>query len=70
MPGRGKATKSVIVVGGLIPPRSASLKKGFSARIQGGGENVSYGLVLQNTSPNGNALDVGVLSTSCCPTTT
>lgn len=30
-------------------------------RVQGGGENVLYGLVLQNASPNGNALNVGVL---------
>jgi hypothetical protein len=60
-PGSAKATKSVIVVGGLIPPRIEVVKKGFSARIQGSNENVSYGLVLQNTSPNGNALDVRVL---------
>jgi hypothetical protein len=60
-PGAAKATKSVIVVGGLIPPRIEVVKKGFSARIQGSNENVSYGLVLQNTSPNGNALDVRVL---------
>jgi len=60
-PGAAKATKSIIVVGGLIPPRVVVLKKGFSARIQGLGENVSYGLVLQNTSPNGNALNVQVL---------
>ena len=59
--GAGKATKSIIVVGGLIPPRVIVLKKGFSSRIQGSGENVSYGLVLQNTSPNGNALNVQVL---------
>jgi hypothetical protein len=59
--GAGKATKSIIVVGGLIPPRVIVLKKGFSARIQGQGENVSYGLILQNTSPNGNALNVQVL---------
>jgi len=56
-----KATKSVIVVGGLIPPRVEVVKKGFSARVKGANENVSYGLVLQNTSPNGNALDVQVL---------
>jgi hypothetical protein len=56
-----KATKSVIVVGGLIPPRVEVVKKGFSARVKGTNENVSYGLVLQNTSPNGNALDVQVL---------
>ena len=57
----GKATKNVIVVGGLIPPRVVVVKRGFSARVKGSNENVSYGLVLQNTSPNGNALDVGVL---------
>jgi hypothetical protein len=57
----GKATKSVIVVGGLIAPRVEVVKKGFSARVKGGSESVSYGLVLQNTSPNGNALNVGVL---------
>ncbi|HST26432.1 MAG TPA: hypothetical protein VLJ76_10600 [Gaiellaceae bacterium] len=59
--GVGTATKSIIVVGGFIPPRVIVLKKGFSSRIQGSGENVSYGLVLQNTSPNGNALSVQVL---------
>jgi hypothetical protein len=60
-PGAAKTTKPVIVVGGLIPPKIGVLKKGFSARIEGGGENVSYGLVLQNASPNGNALNVAVL---------
>jgi hypothetical protein len=60
-PGAGKATKSVIVVGGLIAPKILVVKKGFSSRIKGSNENVSYGLVLQNTSPNGNALNVGVL---------
>ena len=59
--GAGKATKSIIVVGGLIPPHVIVLKKGYSARVQGTSENVSYGLVLQNTSPNGNALNVQVL---------
>src|SRR5262249_34482591 len=44
----GKATKAVIVVGGLIPPRVEVVKKGFSARVKGSNENVSYGLVLQN----------------------
>jgi hypothetical protein len=56
-----KATRSVIVVGGLIPPRIEVVKQGFSARVKGNNENVSYGFVLQNTSPNGNALNVGVL---------
>ena len=60
-PGAAKATKAIIVVGGLIPPRLVVLKKGYSVRVQGGSENVSYGIVLQNTSPNGNALNVQVL---------
>lgn len=60
-PRAATATKSVLVVGGLIPPRIDVVKKGFSARVQNGNENVSYGLVLQNTSPNGNALNVDVL---------
>jgi hypothetical protein len=59
--GGGKATKAIIVVGGLIPPHVIVLKKGFSARVTGPSENLSYGLVLQNTSPNGNALSVQVL---------
>jgi hypothetical protein len=60
-PSSARATKAIIVVGGLIPPRVEVVKKGYSTRIQGNGENVSYGLVLQNTSPNGNALNVQVL---------
>jgi hypothetical protein len=59
--GAAKATKSVTVVGDLIPPRVKLLKQGFSPRVQGSFENVSYGLVLQNTSPNANALNVSVL---------
>jgi hypothetical protein len=60
-PGAARATKAIIVVGSLIPPRIDVLKKGYSSRVQGVRENVSYGLVLQNSSPNGNALNVGVL---------
>jgi hypothetical protein len=60
-PGAAKATKSVVVVGGLVPPKINVLKRGFSTKVMGQGENVSYGLVLQNTSPNGNALNIGVL---------
>lgn len=60
-PGAAKATKAIIVFGGFIPPRVEVVKKGFSVRVQGSRENISYGLVLQNTSPNGNALNVSVL---------
>ena len=60
-PGGGAATKPVIVVGGLVPPKVTVVKQGFSTKVQGSRENVSYGLVLQNLSPNANALGVGVL---------
>jgi hypothetical protein len=60
-PGARKATRSVIVVGNLIPPKVTVVKQGFSPKVQGSRESVSYGLVLQNTSPNANALGVGVL---------
>ena len=59
--GVGTATKNVIVVGGLIPPKISVVKQGFSVRVRGNSENVSYGLVLQNLSPNGNALNVSAL---------
>lgn len=46
------------------------VKKGYSSRVQGFSENVSYGLVLQNTSPNGNAFNVNVLVNFVCRTPT
>ncbi len=51
----------MVVVGGLLPPKLNVVKKGFSVRVRGNSENVSYGLVLRNTSPNGNALNVSAL---------
>ena len=60
-PGAPKATKNVIVVGGLIPPKIGVLKKGSRCASRAAARTCSYGLVLQNASPNGNALNVGVL---------
>ena len=58
----GRATGTVIVVGQLIPPRIKLLKSGFSARPKAfGGTDVSYGIVLKNTSPNADAVNVNVL---------
>src|SRR5947209_2229556 len=37
-PGAARATKALIVVGGLIPPRVEVVKKGFSTRIQSSSE--------------------------------
>jgi hypothetical protein len=57
----GRATRTLTVVGNLIPPKIAVVKKGFSARLRGSMTSVSYGLVLENLSPNANALSVTAL---------
>lgn len=60
-PRAARATRTVTVVGGLIPPKVDVLKQGYSSRVRGNGENVSFGIVLQNRSPNALALNVRVL---------
>ena len=60
-PGAGRATRTLTVVGGLIPPKVEVVKRGYSTRVRGNGENVSFGVVLQNRSPNALALNVRVL---------
>jgi len=57
----GRATRTLTVVGNLIPPKIEVLKRGFSARVRGSMTSVSYGLVLENLSPNANALSVTAL---------
>lgn len=57
----GRATRTLTVVGNLIPPKIEVLKRGFSARLRGSMTSVSYGLVLKNLSPNANALSVTAL---------
>jgi hypothetical protein len=52
----------VLVVGSVIPARIVVVKDGYSIRQeQYGGGSVSWGVVLRNTSPNQDALDVYTL---------
>ena len=59
--GAGTVTRSLTVVGTLIPPKIVVLDQGFSVRVKPTGSEASYGLMLRNTSPNGDALQVYVL---------
>ena len=58
--GRATAKWGITVVGTLIPPKIVVVKSGYSVRQFGFGSTVSYGVVLKNTSPNANALNVSV----------
>jgi hypothetical protein len=59
----GRASRTFIVVGWVVPARIGVDKMGFSVRPSsfGSGSTVSYGVVLRNTSPNQDALKVSVL---------
>jgi hypothetical protein len=58
----GHASGGLLVVGSLIPPRITVEKRGFSVRVHSyGGSDVSYGVILQNHSPNADAVNVNVL---------
>ena len=59
----GHASRTIVVVGSVVPLRIDVVKQGFSIRPQpyGSGENVSYGLILRNGSAKSDAKDVTVL---------
>ena len=58
----GSASRTVLVVGSVIPARITVVKSGWSIRQpQFAGGRVSYGVILQNTSPNQDALQVYTL---------
>jgi hypothetical protein len=60
--GGAQASRTLTVVGSVIPPRVSVGKDGFSIRPKAsGGTDVSYGLVLHNDSPTRDALSVTVL---------
>ena len=59
--GAGSASRSVTVVGTLVPPRIVVAQQGFSIRPKRTGTNVSFGVMLRNTSPNADALQVYVI---------
>jgi hypothetical protein len=59
--GKRRARATTLIVGSLIPPRIVVVKDGFSTRSKQAGTALSYGIVLRNTSPNADALNVYVL---------
>jgi hypothetical protein len=59
--GAGSITKLVTVVGTLIPPKIVVADQGFSVRARTTGSEASFGLMLRNSSPNADALNVYVL---------
>jgi hypothetical protein len=59
--GAGSLTRLVTIVGTLIPPKIVVVDQGFSVRTRSSGSEVSFGLMLRNSSPNADALAVYVL---------
>jgi len=57
----GTISRMFLIVGTLIAPRITVEQQGFSVRTRTSGSNASYGLMLRNTSPNADALNVSVL---------
>jgi hypothetical protein len=60
--GSKRLSGRLLVVGSLVPPRMSVVKDGFSVRTSTtGSSDVSYGVILENRSPNADALNVSVL---------
>src|SRR5438477_401553 len=60
--GAGRATRRLMVIGQVVPPRIDVLQTGWSARpYPWGGTGVSWGVIVANTSKTQDALDVEVL---------
>jgi hypothetical protein len=58
----GKATRTLTVVGAVIPPHLTVQQQGYSIRpLSTGGSTVSYGLLIANDSQTEDALDISVL---------
>jgi hypothetical protein len=61
-PSAGRASRTLTVIGGVIPAKITVVKSGWSERpYPFGGTGVSYGVILANTSPEQDAQDVTVL---------
>src|SRR5437879_4842741 len=58
----GRASRTLTVIGGVIPAKIRVVKSGWSLRpLPFGGTSVSYGVILANDSPQQDAQDVTVL---------
>jgi hypothetical protein len=59
--GLHSASKSLLIVGSVIPARIVVVKDGWSVRQQNFGSSASYGVILKNASPRQDALNVYTL---------
>lgn len=59
--GVGSISRLITVVGTLIPPKIVVADQGFSVRAKPTSSEASFGLMLKNSSPNADALNVYVL---------
>jgi hypothetical protein len=60
--GAGRATRTLMVIGQVVPPKIDVVQTGWSVRnYPYGGSGVSWGVILSNTSKTRNAVDVNVL---------
>lgn len=60
--GAGRATRTLTVIGGVVPPKIDVLRSGWSVRpYPFGGTGVSWGVILANRSKTQDALDVNVI---------
>jgi hypothetical protein len=59
--GKARIRGRMLIVGSLIAPKIVVVKDGFSTRSRFNGTVLSYGLVLRNTSPNADALNIYAL---------
>jgi hypothetical protein len=60
--GAGRATRTLTVIGGVVPPKINVVQSGWSTRVYPyGGTGVSWGVILENTSKTQDAKQVQVL---------
>jgi hypothetical protein len=59
--GLHSASRSLLIVGSVIPARIVVVKDGWSVRQQTFGSSASYGVILKNASPKEDALNVYTL---------
>jgi len=60
--GAGRATRTLMVIGQVLPPKIDVVQTGWSVRTYPfGGSEVSWGVILANTSKKQDALDLEVL---------
>ena len=60
--GAGRATRTLTVIGGVVPPKIDVVQSGWSVRVfPFGGSGVSWGVILANRSKTQDALDVNVI---------